>query len=453
MTVLDTARKLWTRRRPHGQGDRPHVVVLGGGFGGLSAVKAMKHAAVDVTLIDRQAYNTFQPLLYQVATAGLNPGDITYFLRSVHAHQPNMRFSQGEVVDVDTTAKQVRLDAGLTIPYDYLIVATGMTTNYFGVPGAEEHALGLYTRRQALQVRDRMFSGLERAVWHGQPRDLRVLIVGGGATGVEMAGTLAELRNQGIRKLYPELDADRVHITLVEMTSDVLGPFKPRLRRYTRRALEKRGVELRLDTTVTEVREDGVVVDDGEVIEAGLVIWASGIRAPDVIGRWGLPQGKAGRVEVGPDLRVRGLDGVFVVGDIAALPEPLPQLAQPALQGGRHAARQVLRLLDSEPTQPFHYRDKGNLATIGRSSAVAQINHAPAMTGFVAWVIWLFIHIISLLGTRNRIATIVNLSVRYLSWPRSFNAIIGDVETPPTASGASGSPVDEETHGRARRAG
>jgi NADH:ubiquinone reductase (H+-translocating) len=412
------------------QNARPRVVVLGGGFGGLSAVKAMRRLPVDITLVDRHAYNTFQPLLYQVATAGLNPGDITYFLRSRHARQPNMQVVLGEVRHVDTAAKRVHLDAGLSLGYDYLVVASGVTTNYFGVPGAEEHALALYTRQQALAVRDRIFTDLETAVRQRQPHDLRILIVGGGATGVEMAGTLAELRNTSAPALYPELDVDRMHITLVEMAPTVLTPFPARSQRYARRALEKRGVQLRLSTTVKEVRADGVVVDDGEFIEAGLVIWASGIKVPDVVAGWGLPQGRGGRIEVEADLRVRGFTDVFAVGDVAVPPDPLPQLAQPALQGGTHAGRQIGRLLAGEPTQPFRYFDKGILATIGRSSAVAKIPHLPAIGGFVAWLIWLFVHILYLLGTRNRFATIANLAVRYLSWSRSHNAIVGEVESP-----------------------
>ncbi|MBA2738074.1 MAG: NAD(P)/FAD-dependent oxidoreductase [Nocardioidaceae bacterium] len=410
--------------------NRPHVVVLGGGFGGLAAVRALRKAPVDVTLVDRNAYNVFQPLLYQVATAGLNPGDITYFLRSVHARQANMRFSKGAVRSLDTTTRTVRLDSDVVLSYDFLIVATGMTTNYFGIPGADEHAFALYTRDQALAVRDRMFTGLESAVRRGQPHDLRVVVVGGGATGVEMAGTLAELRNNGLGTLYPELDPDRAHITLVEMAPQLLTPFGARSQRYTAKALKKRSVQLRLSTTVEEVRPDGVIVDGGELIPAGLVIWASGIKAPEDVAEWGLPQGKGGRIEVDADLRVRGFDGVFAVGDIASTPEPLPQLAQPALQSGRHAGRQVARLAAGEATEPFAYVDKGIMATIGRSSAVAEITHLPTITGVLAWAIWLGIHIVSLLSYRNRVATIVNLSSRYLSWPWSFNAIVGEVRTP-----------------------
>ncbi len=424
---------------------RPHVVVLGGGFGGLAAVHALRKAPVDVTLVDRQAYNTFQPLLYQVATAGLNPGDITYFLRSVHARQSNMRFSKGAVEAVDVDKHTVRLRGGDVLDYDYLVISTGATTNYFGVPGAAEHSVALYTRDQALQVRDRMFSGLERAVRRGQPEDLRVVVVGGGATGVEMAGTLAELRNSGLSELYPELDADRTHITLVEMAPQLLTPFGRRSQKYTDRALRRRGVQLRLGTTVKEVRSDGVVVGDGELVRAGLVIWASGIKAPDEVATWGVPQAADGRIEVDDDLRVRGFDAVFAVGDIAATPEPLPQLAQPALQGGRHAGEQVARLVRGEATEALRYRDKGIMATIGRSSAVAEVTHLPTITGFVAWAIWLGIHIVSLLGNRNRVATLVNLTARYLSWPRSYPAIVGEVQTPEDAAGG-----DRQAHGRLR---
>ena len=406
---------------------RPRVVVLGGGFGGLAAVRSLRRSPVDVILVDQHAYNTFQPLLYQVATAGLNPGDITYFLRSVHARQPNLRFRQGTVDGVDPAAHRVLLDSGEVVEYDYLVVATGVTMNYFDVPGAERYACTLYTRDEALTVRDRMLSDLERAARDGQPKDLRAVVVGGGATGVEMAGTLAELRNTGLEVLYPELEADRTHITLVEMAPRLLTPFGRRAQRYATKSLRDRGVELRFDTTVTEVRPDDVVVNDEEVIPAGLVIWASGIKAPDAVAQWGLPQGESGRIVVGADLRVHGFDDVFAVGDIALSPDRLGQLAQPALQGGRHVGRQVSRLVAGQPTTPFRYRDKGIMATIGRSSAVAQIRHLPTITGFAAWVIWLVVHVFSLLSNRNRISTLVNLTARYIAWPRSYNAIVGEL--------------------------
>jgi NADH dehydrogenase len=408
-------------------------VVIGGGFGGLEAVHALRRAPVDITLIDRHAYNTFQPLLYQVATAGLNPGDITYFLRSMSARQSSVRFHKGDVVGISPEKRSVSLDSGETLTYDYLVVASGVTTNWFGIPGAEKYARPLYTRREALMVRDRMFAFLEHAAAMETERDLRIVVVGGGATGVEMAGALAEMRNQGLGKVYPELDPKRIHITLIEMADRLLMPFDPKLSRYAAKQLTKRGVDLRLSTAVSEVRENSVVIkDDGET-NADLVIWAAGIRAPDVVASWGMPQGKGGRIIVGPDLRVDGFDEIYAVGDIAVTPEPLPQVAQPAIQGGRHAGRQIAARIAGDTKRigkPFRYRDKGLLATIGRSAAVAQISHVPKLTGFIAWVIWLFVHIISLLGNRNRITTLVNLSVRYLAWPRTFNVIVGDVPTP-----------------------
>jgi NADH:ubiquinone reductase (H+-translocating) len=414
---------------------RPHVVVIGGGFGGLAAVRALRRAPVDVTLVDYHAYNTFQPLLYQVATAGLNPGDITYFLRSVSARQSNVRFRKGEVVKVDPERQVLGLDTGEEISYDYLVVASGVTTNWFGIPGAREHALALYTRSEALAVRDRIFAFLEQAAATGTDRDLRIVVVGGGATGVEMAGALAEMRNQGLGKVYPELDPACIHITLIEMADRLLLPFDPKLSRYAAKQLTKRGVDLRLSTAVSEVREDAVVVKDGaETINSDVVIWATGIKAPDVVeSSWDLPQDKGGRIVVGEDLRVQGYDNVFAVGDIAATPDPLAQLAQPAIQGGRHAGRQIKAAVTGRTkraSRPFHYRDKGIMATIGRSAAVAEISHVPKLKGFLAWMIWLFVHIISLLGNRNRITTLVNLSVRYLAWPRTFNVIVGEVPTP-----------------------
>jgi NADH:quinone reductase (non-electrogenic) len=408
---------------------RPRVVVVGGGFGGLAAVHALRTAPVDITLVDRQAYNAFQPLLYQVATGGLNPGDITYFLRSISARQDNARFREGAVERVDPAAHTLWLDSGVELGYEYLIVASGVTTNYFGIPGAEKYAMAMYTRPQAIAVRDRVFATLEDAAANG-PRDVRVVVVGGGATGVEMAGALAELRNHAAHKVYPELEREQIHITLVEMTDTLLAPFPPRLQRYTIRQLERRGVELRLSTSVKEVRADAVIANGGEEIPADIVVWATGVKAPNAVGDWGMPQDRSGRILVDADLRVRGLRDVFAVGDVAVTPDKLAQVAQPAIQGGRHAGRQVVALLAGRQTRPFRYRDKGTLATIGRSAAVADIAKVPNLTGFVAWVIWLFVHIMSLLGNRNRLATIVNLSVRYLAWPRTFNVIVGEVPAP-----------------------
>jgi NADH dehydrogenase len=409
---------------------RPHVVIVGGGFAGMSAVRALRKANVDITLVDRHVYNTFQPLLYQVATAGLNPGDITYFLRSVRAKQRNVHFRKALMTGVDVDAHTIALETGEHLSYDYLVLSTGVTTNYFGVPGAAENALAMYTRKQALVVRDKLFADAEAAAAAGHPDDLRFVVVGGGATGVEMAGAFAEMRNGALRTTYPELDPKRVHIMLVEMGPHVLAPFAPKLRDYAAAQLRKRNVDLRLSTSVQEVRPDAVIVNDGEVVPASMVIWATGVTVHESVNSWGLPQGRGGRIIVGADLRVDGCDDVFALGDLAVTPEPLPQLAQPAIQGGEHAARQIQALIAGQPTEAFKYRDKGTMATIGKYAAVAEIAHAPKLKGFIAWGIWLFVHIISLLGSRNRIATTINLAGRYLSWPRTFNAIVGEVPTP-----------------------
>jgi NADH dehydrogenase len=410
---------------------RPRVVVLGAGFAGVAAVKALKGVPVDVTLVDRNGYNTFQPLLYQVATGGLNPGDVTYAARALTARQHNVGFRKGDVVEVDVDARSVRLADGETLSYDYLVLATGVTTNYFGVPGAAEHAMPLYTREQALRLRDSMFNkleGLAQATAAGQRGDdPTVVIVGAGATGVEMAGSLAEMGSTALPLAYPELRDRKARVILVEMGPHVLPPFHPKLRDYTASSLQRRGVELMLNTAVKAVGSDGVELDTGERVRAGTVIWAAGVSAPDVVQKWNLPQGKGGRVEVRDDLSLAGHPEVFVTGDLGVNPDdPLPQLAQPAIQGGKHAAHQIGRLVAGEAAQPFHYKDKGIMATIARGSAIAQLSDRVRLHGAVAWLAWLALHIYFLLGGRNRLVTLLNLSARYLTWPRNLNVIVGD---------------------------
>lgn len=406
--------------------------MVGGGFGGLALVRKLKHADVDITLIDRHTYNTFQPLLYQVATASLNPGDITWFLRAVRSKQDNVRFLKGTVVAMDHDAKTVMLDGNITVSYDYLVLATGVSANFFGIPGAEEYAMPLYRRSQALALRDLIFANLEDAAINGQDRDLRVVVVGGGATGVETAGALAEMRNLDMPTTYPELDKRRIHISLVEMGEHVLAPFHPKLRDYARKELVKREVDLRLKTAVKEVRPDGVLIEhDGEqeFLPAGIVVWASGVSAHSAVKDWGLPQGRGGRIEVDEHQEVRGVPGVYAIGDISINPDsPLPQLGQPAIQGGKHVAKVLnARLKGKKDPKPFKYFDKGTMATIGRASAIAQVRYLPRLKGFPAWFIWVTVHVALLLGNRNRFATMTNLSLKYLLW-RSHNAIVG--ETP-----------------------
>ena len=402
--------------------------MVGGGFAGLSAVRALRSADVDVLLLDCNAYATFQPLLYQVATGGLNPGDVTYALRAFTSRYRNARFRRVCVTGVDPGKRRVHTDTGEEIPYDYLVLCFGVTANFFGIPGAEEHSRTIYTRRSALEVRDIVFSNLE-AVVQDLPGAVEpvAVVVGGGATGVEMAGMLAELRNATLPRTYPEIDVERVRVILVEMTDDVLGPFAPDMRRYAAKELRERGVELRLGTAVEEVNEDSVLLSSGERVPSAATIWATGVKVHDQVSEWGLPQGRGGRIQVEPDMRVVGHPEIFAVGDIAvSVDEPLPQLAQPAIQGGRHAGAQIRRLIAGLATQPMRYKDKGIMATIGRSDAVVQLAHGPKMKGLLAWLAWVGVHIVQLTGGRNRLATLVNLSVRYLTGQGRHNVIVGD---------------------------
>ncbi|WP_394554920.1 NAD(P)/FAD-dependent oxidoreductase [Agromyces sp. MMS24-JH15] len=428
----------------------PHVVIVGGGFAGVNAAGALRDAPVRVTLIDRRVYNTFQPLLYQVATGGLNPGDVTHFLRSLRVSQRNLDIVHEHLMEIDPDAKRIRLLDGQEIAYDYLVLANGVTTTYFGTPGAKDHAFAVYSRSQAIRIRDTLFTRLERATQQGgRTGGLEVVIVGGGPTGVEMAGALAELRDQGLRPAYPELEGDAFCITLVQRSDELLKPFVPKLRRYAESELRRRSVELRFGAGVAAVRADAVELSDGTSLPSDMTIWATGVAPHEEVRYWCLPLDAHDRIRVGEDLQVEGLPGVFAAGDVAIAPQDLPQLAQPAIQGGAHVGRQILRLIAGQPTQRFEYYDKGQLAIIGRRSAVGElpgIANLPVLhsirflqkvpgfartitlTRFRAWAVWLFVHIMSLLGSRNRLTTMVGLAARYgARWYRTPVPIVGDV--------------------------
>ncbi len=413
--------------------DMPHVVVLGAGFAGLSATTVLAKEGFRVTLIDRHPYSTFQPLLYQVATGGLNAGDVTYSLRFFSAKKQGVRFRRATVVDIDHELHEVVCDDGVNIGYDYLIVANGITTNHFGIPGAAEYTMSMYTRAEALKVRDTIFGGIETIAGTSDPHTggFTIVVVGGGATGVEMAGQLAELKQHAIPAAYPELNPALMHVVVVEMGEHLLAPFDDKLRKYTLKELVKRGVDVRLKTALSEVHADRVDFKDGTSMPVDLVIWAAGVSGNPALRGWGLPIGRAGRVEVNTDLRTTNDDKIFAIGDASLIVEnPLPQLAQPAMQMGRHAARNIVNLYRGLPPQPFVYHDKGTMATIGRADAVLQMPIGLKMTGLFAWLGWIALHIMYLLGSRNRIQTIINLAVRYLGLGRS-GVIVGDVaETP-----------------------
>jgi NADH:ubiquinone reductase (H+-translocating) len=430
-----------TRRpaRQHEAAQPVRVVVVGAGFAGLSALQALGRWGASVTLVDRNPYSTFQPLLYQVATAGLTSADVAYPLWAV-ARKHRARFRRGELARIDYAAQRAVLADGSQLDYDYLIIATGVSAAYFGITGAAEHSLGLYTRHDAVALRNRLMAELERRsngngggngsrICDGDGKrdgDLTITVVGGGATGVELSGTLAELRNIALPAVFPEIDTSRVHVRLVEQGPALIAPFQSALRKYAHRQLTSRGVEVRLGTTIREVCADCVVLDDGTELPSNITAWAAGVAAPAAAGM-GMPSGHGGRLLVGPDLRVSGQDRVFAVGDIGLIDgDQLPQLAQPAIQQGRHAAAQILRLAAGQGTLAFSYHDKGIMATIGRRSAVVQLPFHLRIRGTLAWLAWLGLHLITLLGNRNRISTLINLAWRYLTWSRGGGIIIGD---------------------------
>jgi NADH:ubiquinone reductase (H+-translocating) len=411
----------------------PRVVVVGAGFGGLSATDELSKEGFRVTLLDRFPYNTFQPLLYQVATGGLNPGDVTYSLRFYAARHEGVRFRCAEVIDIDHDQQEVVCDDGVRVGFDYLIIGNGITTNHFGIPGAAEYTMSMYTRAEALRVRDTIFGSLEIIAGRADPNTsgFTVVIVGGGPTGVEMAGQLAELKTMTIPSTYPELNPARVHVVLVEMTDHLLGPFDDALRKYALRELIKRGVDVRLNTAISEVEPDRVDFKDGSSMPVDLVIWAAGVSGDPDVREWGLPIGRAGRIEVNDDTRVVGEERIFAIGDASVIVNsPLPQLGQPAIQMGKFAAKQIARLHRGLETQTFSYFDKGIMATIGRGDAVLQMPIGLKLKGVLAWVGWIVLHIAYLLGGRNRVQTLINLGSRYFG-PRRSNAIVGDVLPPP----------------------
>ena len=410
----------------------PHVVVVGAGFAGLATVSKLRKAGLRVTVLDKNLYSTFQPLLYQVATGGLNPGDVSYPVGGITGRW-RARYLRGDLAGIDAVAQRAKLTDGRELDYDYLILATGVSANYFGTPGAAENTFGLYTRVDAILLRDHIMNGFEQlSADPDDKREFAVTVVGGGATGVELAGTLGEFRGTVLRSTFPDVNPDRLCVHLVEMASELLMPFHPKLREYARRQLVARGVDIRLNTKILEVRPDRVVIGDGESLRSDLTVWAAGVAGPDAMAAWGLPRGKAGRLLVHPDLRVEGSDRIFAIGDIGLCGrDPYPQLAQPALQEGKHAAEQVLRLVRGEPTQPFRYHDRGLMATIGRRSAVVQLPIGVRFTGTSAWLAWLGLHLIYLLGGRNRVTTLINLSWRYLGWGHGESVIVGDEPSEP----------------------
>ena len=419
----------------------PRVVIVGGGFGGLYAARALRNAPVRVTMVDRRNHHVFQPLLYQVATAALSPGDIASPIRWILRRQRNVEVMLADVVAIDTAARRLRLADGV-LDYDYLIVAAGATHAYFGHDEWRTTAPGLKTLEDALDVRRRVLLAFEHA--EREPDDARrralltFVVIGGGPTGVEMAGALAEISRQSLAKNFRHFDPSSARVLLIEAGPDVLATFPDPLRQAARRDLVRLGVDVRTGQPVTSVMPGAVVVG-GETIAAETVLWAAGVAASPLGATLGVPLDRAGRVRIEPDLTIPGHPDVFVIGDLATLNgangKPLPGVAQVAIQMGRHAAANIQRAVEHQPYAPFHYRDLGNLATIGRASAVADFGWLQ-LKGVTAWLVWAFVHILNLIGFRNRVVVFVQWAWAYFSYQRSVRLITGDLpEAPETHAG------------------
>jgi NADH dehydrogenase len=415
---------------PVDRADRAHVVVIGAGFGGTRVIRALRDADVRVTLIDRHNFHTFQPLLYQVATAGLDVGDVTFPVRTLLRRHRDASFVMGTVTGVDLGARTVTVDESRPISYDFLVVAAGSVSHSFGIDGVEAHSLPLKDVDDAVRLRNRLISNLEeasRAVGRGDERpQLGIVVVGGGPTGVETAGGMRELLDKVLAKDYPELDLDRLPITVVEAAPRLLGAFDPRSSASAERALAGRGIDVRLGAAVDHIEDGTVVLRDGSRLEGGLIVWAAGVAASPLARMVGTELVR-GRLQVEPNLSLPGHPDVFAIGDIAAAPgpdgAPLAQVAQPAIQAGRHVAGEILAALAGRPSTDFLYRDKGSMATIGRNQAVVEFPNGRRFHGFVGWVLWLGLHILYLMGFRNRASTLVNWSWNYLTYDRGARVL------------------------------
>ena len=415
------------------------VVIIGAGFGGLSCAKELAGAPAQVTLVDQRNFHTFQPLLYQVATSGLNAADVAYSVRGIFQRQDNVDFRQARVTGVDWGRKRLELDDGdqHELPFDRLVVAAGATAAFFGIDGAAEHSFPLYTLADSIALRNHVLGRFEAA--DADPSliedgALTFVIVGGGPTGVEVAGALAELFAMVLRKDFRHLDVSKARIILVEMADHLLGPFKPRSQRHARDTLIARGVEVRTGETVQQVTPTRVVLAGGGELRSHTLVWAAGVRANPLADALGVETTRGGRIVVGPDLRIVGHPDAFAVGDVAAIADGrdgvLPMLAQVAIQSGRHAAREMVRSWRGAAPKRFRYFDKGIMATIGRNAAVAELPGGLALSGVLGWLSWLGLHLIYLVGFRNRLSVLINWGWNYLTWDRGPRLIIRPDEHP-----------------------
>jgi len=426
-----------------GDAAKPHVVIVGGGFGGLDAAKRLRRAPVRVTVVDRHNHHLFQPLLYQVAMAGLSPGDIAYPIRSVLRRQANTRVMLGKATAVELGTRTVRIEDAAPLRYDYLVLAAGIGNSYFGREEWRRDAPALKTLDDALEMRRRVLLAFEHAEHEmddaARAALMTFVIVGGGPTGVELAGALADIARTVLVSDFRAIDPRESRIFLVEAGPRVLPTFPEDLARRAEASLRRLGVNVLCGRAVTDVDAAGVATG-AQRIEARTVLWAAGVAASPLSRTLGVALDRAGRVGVEPDLSIPGHPEAFVVGDLASLQDertgqPIPGLAPAAIQEGRHAADMIVRRIHGRPTKPFRYVDKGNLATIGRASAVADFGFL-RLSGLVAWLLWIVVHVAFLIGFRNRAIVLFEWAWAYFTSKRGARLITGDVgRLPSTARG------------------
>lgn len=418
---------------------RQRVVIVGSGFGGLAAAKALANVPVDVTLIDRQNHHLFQPLLYQVATAVLNPSDIAQPIRYILSDQANCQPLLADVTGVDTVTDTIATSAG-PIPFDFLVIATGATHAYFGHDEWAKYAPGLKTIEDALDIRRRILLAFEKAELADSPAErdrlMRFVVVGAGPTGVEMAGAIREIATEALHADFRRIDTTTSQVLLIEAGPAVLPPFPEKLQRSARRQLEQLGVDVRADTRVTDISEHGVTTSAG-FVPAGTVVWAAGVAASPLGAVVASETDRSGRVVVAPDLSLPDHANIFAIGDVAcardASGQQVPGVAPAADQGGRHVARCILADLEGTKRPIFVYKDKGSMATIGRSKAVADLGPRLQFGGRAAWLLWGVVHIWSLVGFRSRLRTMGSWNRQYFTGHRSARLITGYSPHPPEA--------------------
>jgi len=414
--------------------DRPRVVILGGGFGGLTAARALKRAPVVVTLIDQNNHHVFQPLLYQVATSALESTDVAFAFRSLLRRQKNTEVLMGEAESIDPNGRVVHLSNGHAVPYDYLVVATGAQSFYFGHPEYKTHAPSLKTVRDALDIRYRVLMAFEQAEQETDPVEQRALltfvVVGGGPTGVELAGAIAELADHALKRDFRHIDPTRAKVMLLERGPHILPMYPANLQAKAEKQLAGLGVEVRTSIGVNSVDEFGVVIGSDRIM-ARTVLWGAGTVGAAVACSLGTPVDRHGRIEVASTLNPPGLSNVFVIGDAAALVqdgEPVPGIATAAIQGGHYAAHAIVKRLQGKPVEPFHYWNKGQLATIGTSRAVAMLPARVHLWGFPAWLMYLTVHLVYLSGFRTRVRVFLSWIWSFLTWARGARLIPSQVE-------------------------